>query len=127
MSVSPAVWLAEDGGTWLSNNHFINYINNAAMPRDVIFYLEIGTKESSGSRPPVKDQDGKRITYPQAYLEGAEIVYRSLINNGLPETNITYRIIEGSKGGRDEKYPRQHPRQHPPSRLTSQLPQFRNH
>jgi len=102
MSVSPAVWLAEDGGTWLSNNHFINYINNAAMPRDVIFYLEIGTKESSGSRPPVKDQDGKRITYPQAYLEGAEIVYRSLINNGLPETNITYRIIEGSKGGRDE-------------------------
>jgi hypothetical protein len=72
------------------------------MPEDVLFYLEIGTEESSGSRPPIKDQDGKRITYPQAYLEGAQTVYESLLSNGIPDANIEFRIIEGSKGGRDK-------------------------
>jgi len=102
MSVSPAVWLAEGGGRWLSNNHLINFISTAPIPQNVNFYLEIGTEESSGSRPPVKDQDGKRITYPQAYIEGAEIVYQNLLNSGLPKSNIIFRTIEGSKGGRDE-------------------------
>jgi hypothetical protein len=102
MAMSPAVWMAEEGGAWLSNNNLINYINNTAMPEDVLFYLEIGTEESSGSRPPIKGQDGKRITYPQAYLEGAQAVYDSLLSNGVPESNIEYRIIEGSKGGRDK-------------------------
>jgi len=101
MSMSPAVWLAEEGGAWLSNNNLINYINSETMPEDVLFYLEIGTEESSGSRPPIKDQDGKRITYPQVYLEGAQAVYGNLLSNDVPELNIEYRIIEGSKGGRD--------------------------
>ncbi len=102
MAMSPAVWLAEDGGAWLSNNNFINYINNTTLPEDVLFYLEIGTVESSGSRPPIKDQDGKRITYPQAYLEGAQTVYESLLSDGVPDENVEFRVIEGSKGGRDE-------------------------
>ncbi|MEA3326386.1 MAG: alpha/beta hydrolase-fold protein, partial [Chloroflexota bacterium] len=102
MSVSPAVWMAEEGGRWLSNNHLINFINSAPIPQNVTFYLEIGTEESSGRRPPIKDQDGKRITYPQAYIEGAEIIYQSLLNSGLPKSNIIFRTIEGSKGGRDE-------------------------
>jgi len=102
MSMSPAVWLAERGGHWLSDNQLINYINSVSIPKDVTFYIEIGTEESSGSRPPVKDQGGKRITYPQAYLEGAQTVYESLLTNGVPESNIEFRIIEGSKGGRDE-------------------------
>lgn len=102
MAMSPAVWMAEEGGAWLSNNNLINYINSNPLPDDVLFYLEIGTEESSGSRPPIKGQDGKRITYPQAYLEGAQAVYDNLLSNGVPESNIEYRIIEGSKGGRDK-------------------------
>ena len=101
MAMSPAVWMAEGGGRWLSNNQLINYINDNTVPDDVKFYIDIGTQESSGSRPPVKDQDGNRITYPQAYLEGAEIVYKALKNNGVPEHNLYFQIIEGVAGKRD--------------------------
>ena len=38
----------------------------------------------------------------RVYLEGAQAVYEGIVSNGVPETNIEYRIIEGSKGGRDE-------------------------
>lgn len=102
MAMSPSVWLAEGGGRWLSNNQLINYMNNIDIPKNVKFYLDVGTEESSGNRPPVKDQDGKRITYPQAYIEGAEIVYNTLVNKGVPNSNINFRIIDGAVIGRDE-------------------------
>jgi alpha-glucosidase len=101
MAMSPAVWLAEGGGRWLSNNQLIQYLNNSQLPENVKFYVDIGTEESSGSRPPVRDQNGDRITYPQAYVEGAQAVTTALLNNGVPETNVYFRIIDGVAGTRD--------------------------
>jgi hemin uptake protein HemP len=101
MAMSPAVWLAEGGGRWLSNNQLIQYLNNSQLPENVKFYVDIGTEESSGSRPPVRDQNGDRITYPQAYVEGAQAVTTALLNNGVPESNVYFRIIEGVAGTRD--------------------------
>lgn len=101
MAMSPAVWLAEGGGRWLSNNQLIQYLNNSQMPENVQFYIDIGTEESSGSRPPVRDQNGDRITYPQAYVEGAQVLAAALLNNGVPESNVYFRIIDGVAGTRD--------------------------
>jgi len=108
LAMSPAVWMAEGGGAWLSNNQLINFINSAEAPQDVKFYIDIGTEESSGPRPPVRDQDGKRITYPQAYVEGATAVYQSLIEIGVPEENLSFQVVENAKGDRDawrERFP----------------------
>lgn len=101
MSMSPAVWMAEAGGRWLSNNNMIKYINNNPVPDTVNFYVDIGTDEASGSRPPVRDQQGKRITYPRAYVEGAQALANALRNSGVPESNLWFRIIEGASGTRD--------------------------
>lgn len=102
LMMSPAVWLAESGGAWLSDNQLIDFIRNAEMPADVRVYIDIGTAEESGPQPNVFDQDGKRITYPQAYLEGAEQVYMELLSQGLPEQNLRFEIVTGAKGIRDE-------------------------
>ena len=102
MLMSPAVWLAESGGPWLSNNQLIEFIKNSEVPADLRVYIDIGTKESSGNQPKVYDQNGKRITYHQAYVEGAERIYLTLISRGLPEENIRFEIIEGAAGTRDE-------------------------
>lgn len=103
MTMSPAVWFAEGGGRWLSNNRLIQYIRDNPLPDDVKFYIDIGTEESSGRRPRVRDQDGKRITYPASYVEGADVLARVLQENGVPESNINFRIIEGSSGSRDDR------------------------
>jgi predicted alpha/beta superfamily hydrolase len=101
ITMSPTVWLAESGGQWLSNNQLINYINEISVPTDVKFFIHVGTEESSGNRPPIEDQYGKRITYARAYIEGAEILYQSMLDNGVPASNVHLEIIEGSAGGRD--------------------------
>lgn len=102
MVMSPAVWLAEGGGPWLSNNQLIDFIENTEVPANVRIYIDIGTEEESGPQPKVFDEDGKRITYPQAYLEGAEQVYLTLLSQGIPEDNLRFEIFEGAKGTRDE-------------------------
>ena len=102
MSMSPVVWLAEGGGTWLSNNHLINYIHDNPMPDNVKFYIDVGTEEVSGNRPAIQDAKGKRITYPQAYLEGAQALHQALLNNQVPESNLHFQVIEGAPGDRDE-------------------------
>ena len=102
MSMSPTVWLAEGGGPWLSNNQLINYINSINVPKNVKFYLDVGTEESSGNRPPVIDQGGKRITYPRAYVEGTEYVFNALLSKGVPDSNIIFKIIDGAANNRDE-------------------------
>lgn len=102
MLLSPAVWMAEGGGAWLSNNQLIEFLENTEAPADVRIYLDIGTEESSGPQPNVFDQDGERITYPQAYIEGAERIYLTLISRGIPKENIRFEIIEGAAGTRDE-------------------------
>lgn len=101
MSMSPVVWLAEGGGAWLSDNHLIDFINSSAVPQNVKFYIDIGTEEASGPRPTVRDADGKRITYPQAYLEGAQVLSTTLLENGLPEPNLWFNVVDGVPGNRD--------------------------
>ena len=103
MTMSPAVWFAEGGGRWLSNNRLINYIKENPTPENVKFYVDIGTEESSGRRPSVRDQNGKRITYPQAYVEGAQALVNVLRDEGVPDSNIYFKVIEGSSGTRDER------------------------
>jgi len=102
MLLSPAVWLAESGGPWLSNNQLIDFIKNNEVPADLRVYIDIGTEESSGNQPRVYDQNGKRITYPQAYVEGAKQVYLTLLSRGISEDNIRFEIFEGAAGTRDE-------------------------
>lgn len=101
MSMSPTVWFAEGGGPWLSNNQMINFIDGISVPENVRFFIHVGTEESSGNRPPIDDQNGKQITYPRAYLEGAEALTQALINNGAPDYNVYLEIIDGAAGGRD--------------------------
>jgi predicted alpha/beta superfamily hydrolase len=101
MTMSPTVWLAEGGGQWLSNNQLINYIDGLTVANNIRFFIHVGTDESSGRRPPVEDQNGKRITYPQAYVEGAERLKLALLENGAPDDNVYLEIIEDSTGGRD--------------------------
>ncbi|MDF1519437.1 MAG: alpha/beta hydrolase-fold protein [Brevefilum sp.] len=101
MAMSPAVWMAEEGGYWLSNNNLINFINTNSLPENVKFYIDIGTEESSGSRPPVKDQNGDRITYPRAYVEGAQALAFALKNGGVPDKNLIFQIFDGVSGKRD--------------------------
>lgn len=102
MLMSPAVWLAEGGGAWLSNNQLMDFIKNNEVPSDLRVYIDIGTEESSGNQPKVYDQNGKRITYHQAYVEGAELLFRTLLSRGIPEENLRFEIFEGAAGTRDE-------------------------
>lgn len=101
MAMSPTVWFTEEGGQWLSNNHLINLIVTNGVDEDVRFFIHVGTEEASGNRPPIKDQHGKRITYPRAYVEGAENLSAALIKHGAPSSNVFLEVIEGSSGGRD--------------------------
>ena len=101
MVMSPAVWMAEGGGAWLLNNQLINFINNSAVPADLRVYIDIGTEEESGPRPNVYDQDGERITYPQAYVEGAEKLYEVLLAKGILQEKLRFEIVEGAAGIRD--------------------------
>jgi len=101
ITMSPTVWLAEGGGQWLSNNQLINHIDSLTVAENVRFFIHVGTDESSGRRPPIEDQQGNRITYPQAYLEGAERLKLALLENGAPDYNVYLEIIEDSTGGRD--------------------------
>jgi alpha-glucosidase len=103
MAMSPAVWFAEGGGRWLSNNRLLQYIADHSLSDDVKFYIDMGSDESSGRDPRVRDQDGKRITYPQAYVEGAQVLVDVLKESGVPDSNIFFRVIEGSTGSRDER------------------------
>lgn len=102
MVMSPSVWLAESGGPWLSNNQLIDYIKKIEVPTNVRIYMDIGTEESSGPPPNVLDKDGERITYPQAYLEGADYLYNTLLSQGVPGANLKFEIFEGAVSSRDE-------------------------
>lgn len=102
MVMSPAVWLAEGGGPWLSNNQLIEFIKSTEVLDHIRIYIDIGTQESSGPEPNVLDQNGKRISYLQAYVEGDEKLFNALSSQGIPENNLRFEIFEGAVGTRDE-------------------------
>ena len=101
MAMSSAVWFAEGGGKWLSNNRLLAEIDARAaagsLPRDVRFYLDAGTAERSrDTDPDVVDARGARLTYPRAYLEGTQAVAAALAAGGVPAANVRLVIGEGA-------------------------------
>ena len=97
MAMSPAVWFAEGGGAWLSENQLLEYIRGRTPPATVRFYVDMGTEERSReSDPDVVDRKGRRVTYPRAYLEGAAAAVDALRDGGVPEANLRYVVDAGA-------------------------------
>lgn len=97
MAMSPAVWFAESGGDWLSNNQLLAMIDVWEVPRDARFWIDVGTEERSrDTDPDLTDADGAPVTYPQAYIEGAYAVVQALHRRGVPAHNINYLVENGA-------------------------------
>jgi len=98
MAMSPAVWFAESGGgPWLSRNQLLAEMRGRALPRNVRFYVDVGTNERSrGADPGVADARGKPVTYPQAYVEGARAAVDALRAGGVPDANVKYVVDTGA-------------------------------
>lgn len=102
MAMSSAVWFADNGGAWLSNNQLLTDIDAHAragsLPRDVRFYLDVGTAERSRAvDPDVVDGQGQRVSYPRAYLDGTQAVARALKAGGVPDSNVKLVVGEGAE------------------------------
>lgn len=97
MAMSTAVWFAEGGGPWLSDNRLVRAIEEGAPPLNVRFWLGVGTAERSReSEPGVRDADGAPVTYPRAYLEGSRAVARALAARGVPPSQLRHVEEEGA-------------------------------
>ena len=106
MAMSSAVWFAEEGGVWLSHNQLLAEIRARAqagsLPRDVRFYLDVGTAERSrDADPDVFDASGVRVGYPRAYLEGTRAVAAALVASGVPASKV--KLVIGEGGTHNEK------------------------
>lgn len=97
MAMSTAVWFAEGGGSWLSNNLLVAEASGASVPRDVRFYLDVGTNERSrDADPAVLDAAGRPISYPRAYVEGSRAIADALRASGVPESNVRHVLDAGA-------------------------------
>lgn len=101
MAMSSAIWFAERGGAWLSDNQLLTDIAARAaagtLPRDVRFYLDVGTAERSRAiEPAVVDVRGRAVSYPRAYREGTEAVAAALVAGGVPDSNVKLVIDSGA-------------------------------
>jgi predicted alpha/beta superfamily hydrolase len=89
LAMSTAVWFAEDGGPWLSNNRLLAMLRDRPVPRSVRFYLDVGTSERSrAAEPDVVDARGTPVSYARAYREGTERVVEALRDGGVAESNL---------------------------------------
>jgi len=107
LSLSPAVWAAEEGGTWLSNNRLIELINTSSAPKNVVFIIDYDLAESLEEiiiRPVVNDTQGEKISFVQAYTEGSEAVVRALLKNGVPISNIKSGIDDPDKWQSEKEF-----------------------
>jgi predicted alpha/beta superfamily hydrolase len=96
LAMSTAVWFAEGGGAWLAQNRLLAHIRQHAPPRDVRFYLDVGTDERSrATDPDVVDAQGQPVTYPRAYLEGTQAVADALAAGGVPAANLRLVVEQG--------------------------------
>jgi metallo-beta-lactamase class B len=97
MAMSPAVWFAEGGGAWLSDNRLLTFMRDRPLPRDVRFYLDVGTAERSREADPdVVDARGRPVSYPRAYVEGCAAAAAALRAGGVPEANVRHIVDEGA-------------------------------
>jgi|GEM_PF-1097474 len=91
MAISPAVWFAEDGGAWLTNNRLIELIAKKGVPKNVSYHIDVADSEKTTEievRPAVYDSQGKKISFPQAYLQGALALEEALYNYDLQTIDI---------------------------------------
>ena len=95
MAVSPAVWFAEVSEPWLSNNQLFNYVKSIDVPKNVTFYIDVGTNEWADNLRPVKDEAGNQINFSYAWLSGAKATLTNLKNAGVPANNVVLVIEEG--------------------------------
>ena len=97
MAMSSAVWFAEEGGPWMSRNHLLEYVAAHPLPRNVRFYVDVGTAERSrDTDPDVTDSADRKVTYPRAYVEGNDAVVRALRSGGVPASNLEYVVAPGA-------------------------------
>jgi predicted alpha/beta superfamily hydrolase len=97
MAMSTAVWFAEGGGSWLAENRLIDFIRSRPAPRDVRFWLDVGSDERSrATDPDVVDAQGRRVTYPRAYVEGSEAAAAALAAAGVPAANLRHLVDAGA-------------------------------
>lgn len=93
MAMSTAVWFAEEGGPWLSSNRLVAEASGEQVPRNVRFYLDVGTNERSREEEPaVVDGAGRPVTYPRAYVEGSRAVAEMLLASGVPQANLRHVV-----------------------------------
>ena len=99
MAMSTAVWFGEDGGAWLSSNRMLSEVRGRRpAPRDVRFYLDVGTEERSrASDPDVVDGGGQRLSYQRAYVEGSRAVAAALAEAGVPPENLKLVVEPGAE------------------------------
>lgn len=91
LAMSPAVWFAESGGEWLSNNQLIGFIEQNGVPTDVKFYLDVTAEDRITDlvvRPAVTSSNGSQISFPQAYLGGTQALVDTMTGKGLPISSI---------------------------------------
>lgn len=96
MAMSTAVWFAEDGGPWLSNNRLVRLLQEHGAPAHVRFYLDVGTNERSREvDPDVRDADSRPVSYPRAYVEGSETVADALRRGGVHPDDLRHLVDQG--------------------------------
>jgi hypothetical protein len=67
------------------------------LPRDVRFYVDVGTNERSrDADPDVVDDAGRPVTYPRAYVDGSRAVVAALRAGGVPAPNVDFVVDEGA-------------------------------
>lgn len=95
MATSPAVWFAEIYGKWLSNNQLLNYIASIDVPKNVMFYIDVGTNEWADTIVTAYDNDNNLLKYPYIWQTGAETLYNYLRTMQVPESNLILIVEEG--------------------------------
>lgn len=97
MAMSTAVWFGEGGGPWLSANRLIEHARTHPAPRDVRFYLDVGTAERSReAEPDVVDAQGQAVSYSRVYVDGTEALARALRQSGAPDSNVRLVVDAGA-------------------------------
>ena len=100
MAMSSAIWFAEGGGPWLSNNRLLDDIRTHRPPPDERFYLDVGTAERSrNTDPDIRDESGRPVTYPRAYLQGTEAAAAALEADGVRPDNLKLVVDSGAVHG----------------------------
>lgn len=91
MAMSPAVWFAENGGDWLSNNRLLKFIESSSIPEDVSIIIEVDDQKRTKEldiRPAIYDYQKNKISFPQSYLQGARALVEAFQSQGFPNENI---------------------------------------